>query len=93
MSAGILKSIRHKNRLYKKQIKIPTQNNITAFKNYQKILNELMKTAEESYYFNMLRDTKDSSVKLWKCLGNVINPNKKSKQDNSYFCIPVCTMH
>ena len=28
----------------------------------------------------MFKDTKNSSIKLWKYLGNVINPNKKGKQ-------------
>ena len=81
MTASLLAGIRHKHRLYKKQIKAPTPHNILTYKNYQKVLDKTLKTAEESYYFGLFKDTKNSSIKLWKSLGNVINPDKKAKQN------------
>lgn len=81
MTSELLSSIRQKHRLYKKQIKSPTPHNISVYKDYKKSLDTLLKTAEETYYFEMFKDTKDSSIKLWKCLGSVINPDKKVKQN------------
>ena len=81
MTSGLLKSIRHKNRLFKKQIKSPTPYNKSSYRNYLNVLESTLKQAEESYFLNLFRDTKESSIKLWKCLGSIINPNKKSKQN------------
>ena len=81
ITSGLLKSIRNKHRLYKKQLKSPTPHNKSTYLNYQAILESTLKLAEETYFFNLLKETKDSSVKLWKCLGSIINPNKKNKQN------------
>ena len=81
MTSGLLKSIRHKHRLYKKQIKNPTQHNKTTYADYKRQLDIALRLAEEKYFFDMFKDTKNSSIKLWKCLGNIINPNKKSRQN------------
>ena len=80
--------IRQKNRLYKKKIQNPTLNNINRFKEYNKILSESIKTAEENYYQNLFKDTKESSIKMWKALGSIINPNKtKNKRKISKLII------
>ena len=76
---GLKISIRHKNRLYKKKIQFPTINNINRFKEYNNTLQEIIKTAEQNYYQTLFNDTKDSSIKMWKTLGSIINPNKKQK--------------
>ena len=77
---GLKISIRHKNRLYKKKMQTPTYNNINKYKEYNNILQECIKSAEETYYQSLFNDTKHSSIKMWKALGSIINPNKKPKQ-------------
>ena len=81
MTSGLLKCIRHKHRLYKKQIKTPTQHNKKTYTEYKRQLDIALKIAEEKYYLDMFKETQNSSIKLWKYLGNIINPNKKSKQN------------
>ena len=80
MTHALKTSIRHKNRLYKKKIQYPTYNNINRFKEYNKILATTIKHAEESYYQKLFNDTKDSSIKMWKTLGSIINPTKTQKK-------------
>ena len=80
MTHALRTSIRHKNRLYRKKILYPTFNNINRFKEYNKILAESLKIAEENYYQNLFNDTKDSSIRMWKTLGSIINPNKTQKR-------------
>ena len=79
MTSGLLKSIRHKHRLYKKKIVSPTVHNKLSYTRFESILQSTLKEAEQKYFYNLFNDVKDSSVKLWKCLGNMINPDKKSK--------------
>ena len=80
MTHSLKISIRHKNRLYKKKVLIPTLNNINRYKEYNKILQESLKVAEEKYYQNLFFDTKNSSINMWKALGSIINPDKKQKR-------------
>ena len=81
MTSGLLKSIRHKHRLYKKKIVSPTVHNKLSYTRFESILQSTLKEAEQKYFYNLFNDVKDSSVKLWKCLGNMINPNKKVKRN------------
>ena len=79
---GLKISIRHKNRLYKRKILSPTPHNKNKFKEYNMLLQESIKSAEENYYKALFNDTKDSSIKMWRALGSIINPNKKTKQNH-----------
>ena len=79
---GLKISIRHKNRLYKKKILSPTPHNKNKFNEYNKLLQDSIKSAEENYYKALFNDTKDSSIKMWRALGSIINPNKKTKQNH-----------
>ena len=80
MTHALKTSIRHKNRLYKKKIQHPTIHNINKFKDYNKILAVSIKQAEELYYQKLFNDTKDSSIKMWRTLGSIINPTKTQKK-------------
>ena len=80
ITKGILKSIKHKDKLYKKQIRSPTVQNIEEFKKYRNILETIMKASEENYYHNLFSDTKTATFKLWETLGHIINPSKSKKQ-------------
>ena len=39
-----------------------------------------MKAAEENFYHNLFNDTKTATTKLWKTLGDIINPSKVKKR-------------
>ena len=80
ITSGIRISIRHKDRLYKKKIRSPTIHNKTEYNRYKNILDSTIKEAEEIYYRNLFNDTKSASNKLWKTLGDIINPSKSKKK-------------
>ena len=76
LSEGLKKSIKHKNKLYMKQVKSPTASNITNYKLYKRMLNRALKNAERTHYELMLQENKKNSKKLWSILKEVINKKK-----------------
>jgi hypothetical protein len=78
---GLLKCMKHKDRLYKKQLLHPTQQNINEFKKYRNILNACIMESQENYYKELIGNEKQNLYKLWKIFGSVINPSK-AKKDN-----------
>ena len=77
ITKGVLTSIRHKNRLYRKSIVKPNMYNSIKYMEYRKILNACIKHAEESYYQQILSDRSDSVKNLWKHFGPTLNSTKK----------------
>ena len=98
MTSSILKSIRHKDRLYNKTIRSPSIDNTNNYKRYKTLLETTLKAAEENYYQNLFNDTKTATIKLWTTLGSIINPAKVKKQKiytiivvaPLYVCVCVC---
>ena len=78
---GIKKSIIHKNRLLQRKIKRPTPYNIQTLKNYNNVLQQCMKSAENKYYLDEFNDKHESNFKFWKTFSTIINPNKKKKSE------------
>ena len=83
ITKGILTSIRHKNKLYRKSIEKPTDANIMKYNEYKKILNVCIKTAEHSYYQQMFNDRSNSAKNLWKHFGPILNSSKKQRSNVS----------
>ena len=83
ITKGILKSIRHKNKLYRKSIEKPTDSNIMKYSEYRKILNACIKTAEQLYYQQMFDDRSNSAKNLWKHFGPILNNSKRVRSNIS----------
>jgi hypothetical protein len=77
LSPGLKKSISVKNILYKRQIKIHTQDNISAYKKYRNHLNHLLRKTERQHYQQLLDLNKSNLRKSWAVINQVINRNKK----------------
>ena len=100
LSEGLKKSIKHKNKLYIKQARTPTESNISNYKLYKRLLNRALKKAERFHYETMLEENKHNSKKLWSILKDVINRKKtlnaptrfiiNNKIEQNHFAIANC---
>lgn len=78
LSQGLKKSIKHKNQLYAKYMKNPTQDNFKIYKDFKRNLYRLTKLTERNHFKQQIEDNKSNLKKLWQVLKTVIN--KKSTQ-------------
>ena len=69
-------SIRQKNKLYRKSVETPVEFNIVNYKEYKKILNVVLKAAEENNYHQLLDERSNSVKNLWKHFGRILNSSK-----------------
>ena len=73
--ALLLKSIKTKNKLYKKHLQVPKVDNASLYKRYKNKLNHTLRLAKRRYYEKKLEDAKSNTLTLtltWK--------KKKNKQ-------------
>ena len=77
ISLGLVKSIRHKNILYKQ-----TKTNLNLrpkYIAYRNKLTKLMRIAKQNYYKNILITFKNKSAKLWSHLNSLIKSKEKNQ--------------
>ena len=73
----ILKSIRHKNQLFKRIIRSKHKLRIREFRHYRNKLNKNIETSKRNYYKELIRKSSNSSRNLWKTINNLTNPKRK----------------
>ena len=76
ITIGIKNAIKHRNQLYKIQIKDNTEENINNWKNYKNMLNKIIKKAQKDYYQNLIKQHNNNCIGLWKTLGKIISKKK-----------------
>ena len=76
---ALKKSINHKNMLYRKKCKKPTQENIQTFITYRNRLSSCLEQAEINYYDEIFSDRQTGIKSFWKTFGQTLNPGKKKK--------------
>ena len=86
LSNGMKNSIKIKNRLYIKQLKDPSVENIKKYKEYKSVLNKTIKESERSHYQNVLNENRKNTRKMWAILKTIIN-KKKTNQVPDQFII------
>ena len=74
----IIKSIKIKQKLYKKAITKSNPSHWTKFKEYRNKLTRTMEKAKRNYYRKEINKTKANPRKLWKTLNNIINLKKNT---------------
>ena len=79
ITKGILTSIRHRNKLYRRSIEKPSDFNSVRYKEYRRILHSCLKGAEGNYYQQLLNDRGNSAKNLWKHFGPILNGSKKHR--------------
>ena len=81
VTQALVTSIRQKNKLYRKSVEKPVESNIVKYKEYKKILNVVLKAAEENYYHQLLEERNNSAKNLWKRFGPILNTSKTQRSN------------
>lgn len=77
ISKGLLKSIRRKDKLYKRYLNTPDYVNEASYKNYKNKLNHSLRIAKRLYYDKQLDNFKTNTKNTWRILNEVINKKKR----------------
>lgn len=77
LSKGLLKSIRRKDKLYKRYLNTPDYVNEASYKNYKNKLNHSLRIAKRLYYDKQLDNFKTNTKNTWRILNEVINKKKR----------------
>ena len=85
LTKALLKSIKTKNKLYKKYLQVPTVDNCSLYKRYKNKLNHTLRLAKRRYYEKKLEDAKSNTHATWKILNEVLNRKKPRPQLNTIF--------
>ena len=80
MSSAFLKSVVHKNKLYR-DWKSTTDNNEyqikqVIFKTYERILNNMIEESKQKYYFDTFSAPKNNMKKTWATIDEKLNRKK-----------------
>ena len=76
LTDAVKSSIKLKNKLYMKYIKNKTVYNENTYKQYHKILSNIMKKMERNYYDQLFKENVNNLKKSWSIIKSVINKNK-----------------
>ena len=79
LTDALKNSIKNKNKLYVKQLKEPTAENINNYKHYKTELNRLMKVMERNHYQELLQANKNNTRKTWSIIKEVINKKTQNR--------------
>ena len=79
LTDAMKKSIKNKNRLYVKQLKTPTSENLREYKQYKTNLSRIMKSMERKHYQDLLYFNRNNTRKTWSIIKEVINKKSQSK--------------
>jgi hypothetical protein len=87
VSKGLLKSIKRKNKLYRKYMNQPCNSNENNYKTFKNKLNHLLRIAKRMYYEKQLERVKTNTKNTWKILNEVINRKKAIKRSPTDFIV------
>ena len=86
ITKGLKVSIKHKNRLYKKFLCKPTENNKLRYKVYRNKVTTVIRKREENYYSKLLTQRNDDTKYIWKVYRDIMNKNDNNAHKiNSLF--------
>ena len=73
LTRGLLKSIDHKNNLFKKLYKNYNKKLLKNYKNYRNLLNRTINrpTAKKHYYMYVITENKTNQINLWKVINEI----------------------
>lgn len=76
MTKCIIKSVKQKNKLYKKYLHNPTEKTEKIYKKYKNKLNHVIKAAKRKYYEEQLIKHKHDTKISWKTLNEIMSKHK-----------------
>lgn len=80
ITAGLIKSCRRKNRLYKNFLKSKTAKSEEKYKSYKNNLTKLLRSAKRKFFSEKIQSNVDNPKETWKTIGNILN--KKNTDNN-----------
>lgn len=78
ISAGILQSIKRKNKLYKKYLRDASDDG-THFRIYRNKLKHVIRIAKKNYFSSKFNSCKNDLKRTWEVINNVLHKSKKDK--------------
>ena len=87
MTNGLLTSSIHKNKLFRKKLKNPSELNVNTYKTYCTTFNKLCRLMKKNYYENILFEHRMNMKQTWKILNDIICKSKSNKSLPSSFRI------
>ena len=84
---GIKVSIRYKNTLLKKYLEKRSDENRSSWRTFKNKTDQTIKKAEKLYYNKIINSHKNSTAKLWKTFGKILNKNKVKHKNTSSLLI------
>ena len=78
ITKGLLKSIKHKNKLYKIMLKENTPENAQQYKKYRNKLTHIKELAKKNYYEELVGKNSHDSGILWKTINDIVKFKRKS---------------
>ena len=82
INTEILRSIRTRDKYYKKFIKTKRQEWEVKYKTCRNKINHLIRSSKRNYYSNYFENFKNNSKKIWSGIREIINKNSKSSSSN-----------
>jgi len=79
ITKGLLTSIKTKDKLYKRFLSKPNDNNKQVYTKYRCHLTSLLRIAKKSYYTNQIELHNNDMKKMWSTLNNLLGRNKQVK--------------
>ena len=84
LTQGLKESIKTKNKLYKKHLKVKTLANEVKYKNYRNKLHHVLKRAEKIHYSELLSNCQDNMKKTWQIMKDIVNKNKTKQLQTKF---------
>lgn len=81
---SILKSIRKRNKLYKKSLNNPTPVNITKYKQYRNILTSIIRNSKKTYFSEKFENTRGDMSATWKNINDLLGKTKEMNLNHKY---------
>ena len=85
LTVGLKKSIKIKNKMYKRQKRSQNPEHETQYKSYKNKLNRLLNKAERDHYQNLLQNNQNNMKKSWRILKEVINKKKNVSSCSRFY--------
>lgn len=79
ITKGFKKSSRTKEKLYRRFLKKPTENNRVKYKVYRNKLNHLIRIAKKNYFNNKIHDAQNDPKSTWQTINELIGKKNKNK--------------
>lgn len=85
MSQGLLISRKHKEKLFSKKLRKPTDININNFKKYNTVYKKLIREAKKLYYSNKFKEYSKDARKTWITIRSIVGGKKHRESIPEYF--------